>query len=1396
MAFLLINLSQPVYSQIHGKWKVPVQCVADPNVVIESRLMEISFGVNNLTAEVEPHLLQYDDLPSSVYPYTGEACYNYFNYYDTLYQNPFDLREDSLFVNGNRMIKWNDSKLYYESFRFGKVIDLNGQGDYCFIHSNTRVQNAFEDYDFGYNLISKSNNTYSSSPFVELFQPGTPTVNHPVTFKVIDNVDGTRSLVTISDRAQFNYNPALGRLGIISFPITSTGIDPTQHQPIVTVGSLFVKADFSAWQFEAKFLNNETSPTYIWCSSSSPDFNDTVPANLRGNFYVYNTNYQYKHLLNLGYIAGVAFSELYPGYAYVSVTGNSAASKPEGIYKVNIQSGTYTSIKTGNYGHTWLKKSPDGHIYAVSDNGKQLGRINQETGIFEDALNLPSFEIAGNTLQAQFGSFQLREGVKYFTLPDDSYKPKCLEVSVSFDSIPCNYLRTNVLITGGVPPYQIEWWKLEGSTWVKLSFSATSIEKLKPGHYKVIVKDSIMFCGETPYEFDVPEESPADDMLIEGGQNKVISQENLFINSIIRVKANGKLTLTGCNVQFRKNARLIIEDGGTVTLNNTVLTSCDSMWRGVEVWGNRTFSQEYDRNIQGWHQGRLIMSGSTIENSLNGVDLWRPNAMGNTGGIISASNSVFRNNGKAIHICYYVADANMLPKTSNFNNKCSFTNCTFEVNNDYKGEVKFYKHVDLAGVKGVKFTGCDFSVIRSSKTDTYCSGIAMYDAGATIEARGLVNNLGTPVSFDNSTFTGFYNAVYGSRVALSDVTHSVVIDRATFSDNATGVRLSVFKNSVVTRSAFNLGLNYGDMNKCSTLYGSSFGVDLSGCSIFRVEENSFNGGSGGINHDFNGVKVNNCPSLADIVYKNSFSNLMRGNYAKGENRANKADPYGVSYECNAFNSNRLDFYVDTVALIGTRQGQYIMEYNVKKYIASGNVLTSPNFSGLLAQFRNDNFSQIIDYYQWQPNSNEILSVIDGLGASSVDVHNADYANTCLSKLSNPNSNTNNLGSITDVLVVTKEEAYSLEQEYQEAESNHTIVSNLLKSLTDGGSTEETVNSIEMSNSSQTMELRDELLDKSPYLSQEALMTAADKTEVLPEDILFEILAANPDELRRKELIEYLRNKPEPLPEYMISLLEQLASGVTSKTALLNDINYYATEKSGVVNKMLMSAIHDTTTNFDQIRLWLGRRGDLVAKEMIVSSYLEEGNLTQALSSLNNIPSELNLSGISLEDYNDYKDLLLLKLSLDSSNLTFKDIDTTAIIWLEKMAAKDFGQSKFRARAILEQFFEYHFFDCLVDPGTISPKSTPVRESYLRSNGLILELSPNPASNYTLVKYDLNGAKKALLTLFDIRGMKVFETEVLSDRLSYTIDTRYLVKGSYVVRLSANGIEKSAKLLVN
>ena len=45
------------------------------------------------------------------------------------------------------------------------------------------------------------------------------------------------------------------------------------------------------------------------------------------------------------------------------------------------------------------------------------------------------------------------------------------------------------------------------------------------------------------------------------------------------------------------------------------------------------------------------------------------------------------------------------------------------------------------------------------------------------------------------------------------------------------------------------------------------------------------------------------------------------------------------------------------------------------------------------------------------------------------------------------------------------------------------------------------------------ELRAQLLQGSPHLSKEVLKKAADRTDVLPESIIFEVLSTNPDELK-------------------------------------------------------------------------------------------------------------------------------------------------------------------------------------------------------------------------------------------------------------------------------------------
>ena len=115
------------------------------------------------------------------------------------------------------------------------------------------------------------------------------------------------------------------------------------------------------------------------------------------------------------------------------------------------------------------------------------------------------------------------------------------------------------------------------------------------------------------------------------------------------------------------------------------------------------------------------------------------------------------------------------------------------------------------------------------------------------------------------------------------------------------------------------------------------------------------------------------------------------------------------------------------------------------------------------------------------------------------------------------------------LVLSPDEMQEAEEEFTVGLSDYNNVNALYENLIDGGNTEATLTDVETAMPGDMWELREALLGKSPHLSMEVLKATADKTEVLPESVIFEIMAANPDELKKEELYDILEEKEEPLP---------------------------------------------------------------------------------------------------------------------------------------------------------------------------------------------------------------------------------------------------------------------------
>jgi hypothetical protein len=86
------------------------------------------------------------------------------------------------------------------------------------------------------------------------------------------------------------------------------------------------------------------------------------------------------------------------------------------------------------------------------------------------------------------------------------------------------------------------------------------------------------------------------------------------ITGELRIPSGGtgpanNVTITGMRFEFGPTAKIVIEQNASLTLDGTTLTAshCGGMWKGIELWGNKTHSQ-----FPPGQQGKLIIKNISI----------------------------------------------------------------------------------------------------------------------------------------------------------------------------------------------------------------------------------------------------------------------------------------------------------------------------------------------------------------------------------------------------------------------------------------------------------------------------------------------------------------------------------------------------------------------------------------------------------------------------------------------------------------------------------------------------------------------------------------------------------------------------------------------------------------
>lgn len=439
------------------------------------------------------------------------------------------------------------------------------------------------------------------------------------------------------------------------------------------------------------------------------------------------------------------------------------------------------------------------------------------------------------------------------------------------------------------------------------------------------------------------------------------------------IDANATVTVTG-KIIGKRDAKTIVPIGSRLKIDGGTMTSEDNvMWQGIEVWGNY-FTHQYFTNGS-FGQGYLeLKNGAVIENAKCAVELWRPDYWSTTGGIIHATDATFRNNATAVHaLCY----TNHHPATnSEVSYNAFFNNCTFVVDDGYLGNETFHRHVTLADVSGITFSGCDFSADRRvSGVHPWCIGISAYDANFLVDSPCTSNSVPCPdEDLDHSTFTGLCS---GIRAGGGRHPRSFTVRNTLFTNNDFGIYAENTDFPTILFNDFRIG------GSCDFNYG----VCLRNVTGFCIEENLFRPYSK-LRSTTIGIAVYHSNGVNDI-YRNTFQNLSRANLALGQNTTGGTNGtlQGLTYTCNEFSGNQRDIMVlqrDGAGDIQSQQGS--------SSCPSGNTFSNSTF-----QVYNDGLHQI-DYYYNSSEADEtpnpsLLYRVNRQGTTNANACATHYGNS-------------------------------------------------------------------------------------------------------------------------------------------------------------------------------------------------------------------------------------------------------------------------------------------------------------------------------------------------------------------------------------------------------------------
>ena len=833
------------------------------------------------------------------------------------------------------------------------------------------------------------------------------------------------------------------------------------------------------------------------------------------------------------------------------------------------------------------------------------------------------------------------------------------------------------------------------------------------------------------------------------------------------IEQGGVLTVES-DVYFNAGSKLIVERGGKLVVDEggRLTSNCIDPWKGIELWG--TVNQPQTQPYQGVVE---IKNDGVIENAVCGISTIRyevPDGEGEeapdynyTGGIILADGAIFRNN--EIGVKFWPYDS--------YSSVSYFRECQFITNENLLLGASPGVFIEMNDIVDVRILGCTFNDERN--------GIPHYQLTTGIKATGAQFYVKPQVA-QASEFTGLN---YGIKANSIDPLRIAEITGNLFQDNFRAVYISGMTGAVVTGNEFSINSQFSQFN-------GGYGLYLDHSTGYKVGENDFyheGGTPTGL-----GLAIYSSGTEPNQIYRNWFTNLACGMDIMGENRAK--DGSGLELKCNDYEGTTMDKII-------TWEGPFVGPYAGIAKDQGSSSSTPEDVAGNLFQIDgqtpNGDFDDILDeansitYYYPENNNNDRVEPVDF--TANVTVEGEDFNPQWTFENGCPPDEGGGGGGSQEELRGSI------------AQTNLAIDSTqgLLALLIDGGNTEATQTDVETSVPPETMQVYNDLMNKSPYLSDTVVSTAIEKEDVLPGAMIRDIMVANPNTAKSEALMSKLDERWDPLPEYMKAQILQGRSIVSIREETESILAARKLQKAKYFNALVRLYLKDTLNpqaSIDSLKTLLLHEHSLNAKYRLAMLNMEQEAWSEGLGVLNNIPAQFELTASEANEHLQFTVLYNMLSNIAQQGKTVFDADSTTIASLMEIEAGNSGMASVYARNVLLALDQMEYEEPILLPDML--KASIAQEDY---NTLIskaneapgyIAVKPNPAKNYIIVEYELEQVSDASIDINDITGNLKHRLNVFNRQDEVTVNTQDWKPGIYIATLKIDGkLVESVKLTI-